>query len=181
MVDPQEVLEFWFIQHGREDWFASSTAFDALVAARFAATHDALARGDGFGWRTNAHGRLAEIVVLDQFSRQLHRGTAGAFAQDGKSLALAQEMVAQGLDQTLPEPQRAFVYMPYMHAESVKVHAEAQRLFGALEDQSWLEFEQGHAACIARFGRYPFRNAALGRETTDQERAYMAERQDLGF
>jgi len=172
----QDVISFWFGEHGQDDWFGADAAFDALIAERFAQTHTALARGEGYLWRNSPEGRLAEIIVLDQFSRQLYRSEARAFAQDGMALVLAQEAVARGDDRRLDTPGRMFLYMPYMHAESLLVHDEAMRLFGGLGMPDTLEFEKAHRDTIARFGRYPMRNAALGRESTPEEIAYIAER-----
>ena len=118
-------------------------------------------------------GRCAEIIVLDQFSRNLFRGSARAFAQDGMALALAQEAVAAGADQRMTDDQRYFTYMPYMHAESLVVHEEALRLFTALGHAEALRFEKAHRDVIERFGRYPARNAVLGRESTAEELSYL--------
>src|SRR5690606_22959275 len=138
---PEDVLRFWFVEHGPDDWFAGRPEFDALLAERFAETHAAAALGETFGWRGTAQGLLAEILVLDQFSRQLHRGSARAFAQDGMALVLAQEAVAGGHDRTLDESERQFLLMPYMHSESLVVHEEAVRLFTELGRESALKFE----------------------------------------
>lgn len=179
MRTAEDVLEFWFIEHGQEDWFGGGPEFDSKLAERFAATHEAVSRGEAWRWRATADGRLAEVVVLDQFSRQLHRGSARAFAQDGMALVLAQEAVAGGHDQQLPPgPQRQFLYMPYMHSESLAVHEETLRLFTALGSEEALKFEQAHVACLERFGRYPRRNEALGRPSTPEEIEYIASDQD---
>jgi uncharacterized protein (DUF924 family) len=114
------------------------------------------------------------VIVLDQFSRQLHRGSPKAFAQDGMALVLAQEAVAGRFDQALEPQRRMFLYMPYMHSESLVIHEEAQRLFTALGDQQQLKYEAIHLDCLKRFGRYPRRNAALGRESTPEELDYIA-------
>jgi len=175
MLPARDVLAFWFEECSYDDWFGRQAEFDARLTARFGATHAALARGEGFPWRGSAEGRLAEIIVLDQFSRQIHRGSPRAFAQDGMALVLAQEMVAGGHDQAIPPDRRMFAYMPYMHAESLRVHEEALRLFTALGDEEILRYEHEHAELIRRFGRYPKRNAVLGRASTPAELAYIAE------
>jgi uncharacterized protein (DUF924 family) len=175
MRKPEEVLSFWFVEHGRDDWFGAKPEFDAVLAGRFAETHARLAIGEGFGWRLTAAGRLAEIIVLDQFSRQLHRGLPKAFAQDGMALVLAQEAVAQELDRSLAPEQRMFLYMPFMHSESVLVHEEALPLFAALGLEYCLKAEEGHLAVLRRFGRYPKRNAVLGRASTPDELAHIDE------
>lgn len=174
MQSAEDVLRFWFDEHGPDDWFAAEPAFDRRIAERFAATHEAAARGEAWRWRETPAGRLAEIIVLDQFSRQLFRNDPRAFASDAMALALAQEAVANGHDKALDPVQRRFLYMPYMHSESLVIHDEALRLFTELGDESTLKYEIAHADTLRRFGRYPRRNAALSRESTAEELAYMA-------
>ena len=181
MPGAEDVHRFWFDEHGPDDWFAGKPEFDALIAERFGDSHASLAMGEGWTWRQTAHGRLAEIIVLDQFSRQLYRGDARAFAQDGMALILAQELVARGDDRVLRENERAFAYLPYMHAESALVQAESLRLHEALGNDDVLGFARKHAEVIARFGRFPKRNAALGRVSTPKERTYLAEIGDRAF
>lgn len=170
-----DVIRFWFDEIPPRMWWAKDASFDSLVAERFADTYRAAVLGELYGWRTTAAGRLAEIIVLDQFSRNLHRDSAAAFGADAMALALAQEAVAGAHDQSLPEPKRLFFYMPYMHSESRLVHVEAVRLFTALGLKENLGFELRHKAIIDRFGRYPHRNALLGRESTAAELAFLQE------
>jgi uncharacterized protein (DUF924 family) len=118
---------------------------------------------------------LAEIVALDQFSRNVYRDTARAFVQDALALALAQELVASGQDRSLPLAQRSFAYMPYLHSESALIHAQAVALFSQPGMEDALRFELRHQAIIARFGRYPHRNAILGRISTAEELAFLGE------
>lgn len=174
MPTPEDILRFWFVEHGRDDWFGGKAEFDARLAGRFADAHPRVAAGEAYGWRLTPEGRLAEVIVLDQFSRQLHRGSPEAFAQDGMALALAQEAVAHGHDLQLAPLQRQFLYMPYMHSESLVIHEEAVRLFTALGDEETLKFELAHLECLRRFGRYPKRNATLGRPSTPGELDYIA-------
>jgi uncharacterized protein (DUF924 family) len=174
MKTAADVLDFWFVRHGEADWFGAKPEFDVLLAREFAETHAAVAKGEAWHWRQTPDGRLAEIIVLDQFSRQLFRGRPEAFASDAMALALAQEAVAGGHHLKLEPRRRTFVLMPYMHSESPAVHVEAVRLFTELANAETLKFELAHRDCIAKFGRYPRRNAALGRESTDAERDYMA-------
>src|SRR5690606_13001861 len=145
--------------------------FDAAIRTRFGALHERAAQGELWPWRATPAGRLAEILVLDQFSRNLHRGSARAFAQDGIALGLAQEAVAQGLDAPLAPVQRAFLYLPYMHSESRAVQRESVRLYTALGREDNLHFAHRHAEIVERFGRYPHRNAALSRDSTAEELA----------
>ena len=174
MKTAADVLHFWFVQHGREQWFGGGPDFDARLTAEFAETHLAVAAGEAWTWRTTSEGRLAEIIVLDQFSRQIYRGQARAFASDGMALVLAQEAVAGGHDQAVPEEKRMFFYLPYMHSESLVVHEEALRLYQALGTQEFIDYELAHQGVLKRFGRYPRRNEALGRTSTSQELAYCA-------
>jgi uncharacterized protein (DUF924 family) len=181
MEAPDAVIRFWFVEHGPKDWWSGKAEFDREIAERFGVTHARLALGEGFSWRDSSRGRLAEIIVLDQFSRQLHRGTAQAFAQDGMALVLAQEAVAGGFDRTLDIDQRMFLYMPFMHSESVLLHEAAQPLFAAVAGDDVLKSAADHLECIRRFGRFPKRNAALGRASTPEELAYIIEVGDRMF
>lgn len=172
------VLRFWFEEHGPEDWFAGGAAFDAECAERFGETHERAARAELWHWRGTLEGRLAEIILLDQFSRQLHRNSPRAFASDLMAVALAQEVVASGGDQELTEDQRAFLYLPFEHAESLVLQDESVRLFSDLGQPDYLDYAIGHRDVIARFGRFPMRNAALGRTSTPEELDYIASRND---
>lgn len=168
-VSPAEVLGFWFEETTPKQWWAKSDAFDRLVDARFGVLHAAAMRAELYTWRADADGRLAEILVLDQFSRNIHRRRPEAFAGDGMALVLAQEAVAAGLDRALEPIRRAFLYLPYMHSESALMHALAVRLFAVPGMENNLDFELRHQAIIERFGRYPHRNAVLGRPSTAAE------------
>ncbi|MDZ7919606.1 DUF924 family protein [Rhodoferax sp.] len=171
----QPILHFWFTELSPKQLFAKDTALDEAMRSRFCLTLEAAARCELFAWRATAEGRLAEILVLDQFSRNIFRDTPRAFAQDALALVLAQEMVAGGHEQHLSPKQRAFAYMPYMHSESAVVHAEAVRLFAQPGLENNLNFELRHKAIIDRFGRYPHRNAILGRTSTPEELAFLSE------
>ena len=174
-MHPHPILHFWFTELSPKQHFAKDPALDATIRTRFGATLEAAARCELFAWRATPQGRLAEVVVLDQFSRNVYRDAPRAFAQDALALALAQELVASGQDRSLPLAQRSFAYMPYMHSESALVHAQAVALFSqpGLEDS--LRSALRHKAIIDRFGRYPHRNAVLGRSSTPQELAFLSE------
>ena len=174
-LNPQKVLSFWFTELTPKHHFAKDAALDETIRTRFGATLAAAARCELFAWRTTPEGRLAEILVLDQFSRNVYRGTPQAFAQDALALALAQELVASGQDRSLPLAQRSFAYMPFMHSESALVHGQAIALFSQPGMEDTLRFEQRHQAIIERFGRYPHRNALLGRASSPDELAFMSE------
>jgi len=166
---PSVVLDFWFEEIAPGQWWTKSREFDRLVEARFGALHRAAARCELFEWRGTAAGRLAEVIVLDQFSRNLHRDTPLAFACDPLALALAQEAVAAGADRQVDDTRRAFFYMPFMHSESPAIHVVALALFGSPGVDGSLEDERRHKAIVDRFGRYPHRNAVLGRASTAEE------------
>lgn len=165
----EDVLRFWFEELSAEDHFKKSEKIDSTIRERFLKTIEAGARGELFSWRKTAMGRLAEILVLDQFSRNVYRGLPASFAQDAVALTLAQEMHELGLDAQIPIAWRSFVYMPYMHSESKRIHEEALRLFDHPEMQMSLKFELLHKVIIDRFGRYPHRNEVLGRVSTPDE------------
>lgn len=169
----EDILHFWFDELSPTQHFAQEDAIDAMIRVRFGTTWQAAQRCELWSWRATPQGRLAEILVLDQFSRNMHRGSPLAFAQDSQALALAQELVASGGDRTLPPPQRAFAYLPYMHSESAAIHEQAMALFDQPGLENNLKFEVEHRDIIARFGRYPYRNAVLGRTSTAQELAFL--------
>jgi uncharacterized protein (DUF924 family) len=170
-MQPQAILDFWFTELTPKHHFAKDPALDKAIRTRFGVTLEAVARCELFAWRATPEGRLAEVLVLDQFSRNVYRDTPRAFAQDALALALAQELVASGQDRSLPLAQRSFAYMPYMHSESAPVHAQAVILFDQPGMEDTLRFEQRHQAIIERFGRYPHRHAILGCGSTPKDLA----------
>ncbi len=174
-MQAHHILHFWFEALTAQQHFAKDAALDATIRSRFKKTFEAASRGELFGWRATAAGRLAEIVVLDQFARNIYRDTPQAFAHDSMALVLAQEMVASGHDLELPVQQRAFAYMPGMHSESALVHVQALQWFSQPGLANSLKFEVSHKAIIDRFGRFPHRNAILGRTSTPQELAFLKE------
>ncbi len=168
-VDAEAVLRFWFVELEPRDWWRKDPELDQRIASRFGALLETAATGALAEWRTTPRGRLAEIIVLDQFSRNIHRGSAEAFANDALALHLAEEAVATGAALELLVEERRFFYMPYMHSESAAVHETAMRLFATPGLEKNLDFERRHKAMIDRFGRFPHRNALLGRESTAEE------------
>ena len=181
MKSAREVYRFWFEEYGPDDWYGGKAAFDKVIAERFSETHVRVAAGEAFTWRATTQGRVAEIIVLDQFSRQLFRGDGRAFATDAMALTLAQEAVAGGHDQAMNEVERQFGYMPYMHSESLAIHEEAVKLFAAMGNEKLLDYEMRHKQVIERFDRYPKRNAALDRISTAEELAYIEKTKDSMF
>ncbi|MEN9868851.1 MAG: hypothetical protein RL748_4441 [Pseudomonadota bacterium] len=169
----QEIIKFWFEEIKPSQWWKKDKSFDQIISERFSDIHAVVARCECFDWRQHARGRLAEIIVLDQFSRNMFRDSARAFAYDSLALALAQEAVAAGADLLLNQSERSFLYMPYMHSESLKIHAIATELFEENGLQNNIDFELKHRNVIEQFGRYPHRNAILGRESTAEELEFL--------
>jgi len=165
----QEVISFWFNELEPPQWWQKDEALDATIKARFSSLHQQAKAGELSEWRTTALGCLAEIILIDQFSRNIYRDTPDSFANDTLGLALAQFAISKGFDAELSQTERGFMYLPFMHSESKKMHVEAVVLYEKLGNPYNLEFEHKHKAIIDRFGRYPHRNAILGRASTDEE------------
>lgn len=167
------VLAFWFQELKPSDWFKKSEELDLLIRDQFEGTLTRAVRGELSQWRETAKGRLAEIIVIDQFSRNIYRGLPESFLYDPLALVLAQEAVRAGADVELSRDEKGFLYMPYMHSESLKVHEDAVRLFSQPGQEQRLEFELKHKKIIERFGRYPHRNGILGRISTPDENEFL--------
>jgi uncharacterized protein (DUF924 family) len=187
-----EVLDFWFGRPGdawhlqtRVEWFRKDAAFDALIGQRFAALIDAALRGELAAWAAQPLPALAQVIVLEQFTRNTRRGSAGMFAGDARALAAARAMCRAGSDRALAGVQRQFVYLPFEHSEDLDDQRESLRLFAELgRDEpalaGLLEWAQKHHDVVARFGRFPHRNAALGRASTAEECEFL-KRPGSGF
>lgn len=177
--DARAVLDFWFNKDNEPYWFVEDEKFDQQIADKFGKIWQAVCQGERAHWRraednkntamADLAGRLAEIIVLDQFSRNLGRRQAAAFAQDGMALVLAQEAILQAGFDNLPMQWRQFMIMPFMHSESIVIHNHYLPLFEQLDDAETLDFAYGHQAIIEQFGRYPHRNEALSRTSTAAE------------
>ena len=164
----QNILTFWFKTIEPKQWWIKSDAFDQRIFEEFSEVHSQAIQCELAHWRSCIQGRLAEIIVLDQFSRNLYRNSAQAFANDSLAVALAQEALLQDTS-VLQNHELAFLYMPFMHSESATIHQSSLELFQQLGLQQQLEFEIQHKAIIDRFGRYPHRNTILGRTSTAEE------------
>lgn len=183
--DARAVLDFWFDKDNEACWFEQNDRFDKQIKDKFGDIWQAAKQGECVKWRlaeasldgnssiTALAGRLAEIIVLDQFSRNLCREQACAFAQDGMALVLAQEATQQPYFDTLPMQWRKFMIIPFMHSESALIHERYLPLFRQLNDATTLDFEYRHKEIIDQFGRYPHRNEALGRKSTEDEKAFL--------
>ena len=190
--DADRVLEFWFGTPGsagygqaRAEWFRKDPAFDRSIVEGFGRSIEQALRGELADWAGEPQGALAQILLLDQFTRNAFRDSARAFAGDARALAAAQAMVRSGQDRTLIPVQRAFVYLPYEHAEDAALQDKAVRLFTPLVAvdaglQDMLDYAEKHRDVIRCFGRFPHRNAALGRRSTAEEAAYLS-RPGSGF
>ncbi len=172
-MQAEHVIEFWFNAAHQAFWFTQNTDFDAEIRQRFAVLHQQACAGELWSWRTTALGRLAEVILLDQFSRNLFRNQAQAFMHDGMALLLSQEAITRGDDLQLPPVQRSFLYMPFMHSESMLIQAKSLDLFASLGRPLNLDFAQRHQSIIAQFGRYPHRNAVLGRTSSPEELLFL--------
>jgi uncharacterized protein (DUF924 family) len=171
-VSPEGVLAFW-LEAGPDKWFKKDDAFDTAIRSRFLPAYEAAADGRLAAWEATADGALALIILLDQFSRNMFRGSPRTFAADPLALAIANRAIARGFDEQLELPKRSFFYLPFMHSENL---ADQERCIdlcrqGGTEDN--LKFAEQHADIIRRFGRFPHRNAVLGRVTTEEEQAFL--------
>jgi len=165
----QEIIKFWFEDIDQSTWWRRDPDFDATIIEKFSYIHSAAKRGELFEWRATPKGRLAEIIVLDQFSRNMFRDSAMAFACDSIALVLAQEAISIKADSALGQSERMFLYLPFMHSESLKIHEFAVELYRQNGLPDALESEIQHKAIIEKFGRYPHRNKLLGRISTAEE------------
>jgi uncharacterized protein (DUF924 family) len=191
-VDASRVLDFWFGEPGsavegtdRPEWFRKDAAFDAGIRARFGPLIEQALRGELESWSGSARGALAQIVLLDQFTRNTFRDSPRAFAGDARALDAARAMVGKRQDEALTPRQRSFVYLPFEHAEGIEMQEESVRLFTRLaeaapETAGSLDYAHQHHAIVQRFGRFPHRNAILGRRSTAEELAFL-EQPGSGF
>jgi uncharacterized protein (DUF924 family) len=189
IASAQDVLRFWFADENTVRWFVRDTGFDQVVRERFGATLEAAAMGELDAWTVTPHGWLALLIVLDQFSRNIHRGDARAFAQDNRAQTLVLEGLERRDDEALAPLERVFAYLPLEHAEDLALQWRAVTLFRALvlqaspqgrgQYQGFLDYARRHCEVISRYGRFPHRNAVLGRPSTPDELAWLAE--DGGF
>jgi uncharacterized protein (DUF924 family) len=173
-VSVDDVIDFWFVQISPKQWWVKDIELDLHIKNTYGATLQAAIKGELQHWRKDAQGRLAEIIVLDQFSRNIYRDTPTAFAADNIALELAQQAVALGCLAELPIQQAAFLIMPYMHSESIVIHQQALPLFEQYAPDN-LRSQRQHQAIIAQFNLYPHRNVLLGRESTAAELTFLTQ------
>ena len=171
-VTPAEIVSFW-CDAGPDKWFDADDNFDQAIRSRFLPTYEAAANGALAGWEDSADGALALVLLLDQFPRNMFRGTARAFATDALARAVADRALARGFDQATERALRPFFYLPFMHSEALSDQERSVRLYETLGEAEHLRFATEHRDVIQRFGRFPRRNRALGRDTTPAEQAFL--------
>lgn len=174
-MDYQQVLDFWFEEVDPKLHFKKDKKFDEEIRQRFSEIHHQAVAGELWQWRETIEGRLAEIIILDQFSRNMFRNQPKAFSTDGVALVLAQEALRTKKTDQLTTIQRSFLYTPFMHSESLAIHSVAMELFAEEGLENAFKYEKGHRDIIVKFGRYPHRNKALNRESTPEEIEFMKE------
>lgn len=177
VATPNDILHFWRAA-GPKQWFEKSARFDAAIRLKFEPVHHAAARGEYDAWAASPEGALALLILLDQFPRNLYRGSAHSYATDGKARAVARAATAAGFHRQVEPELAQFFILPFEHSEDLADHDEALRLTRELGDADLLKWVEIHRDIIARFGRFPHRNASLGRTTTPQEQAFL---DDGGF
>lgn len=171
-----EVIDFWFDPDHLPLHFSVDEDFDEKIREKFLPTWEAASNGLLYHWRANIRGRLAEIIVLDQFSRNLWRDDARSFTQDKMAVALAQEVVNHPHYYQLSDGEKRYVLLPFMHSESLELHTRAEEYFKDLGDEDFMYFEKLHVEVLEKFGRYPYQNKELGRESTPEELEYLQEK-----
>ena len=164
-----KVLDFWFHEIDQAMWWKKDEKFDNEIRNRFLSLHNQAQQGELYLWRSSSRGALAEIIILDQFSRNMFRETPKAFESDMLALALSQSAIDKGFHEQLIKTERNFLFLPFMHSESKYIHEVALKLYTELDEPLILDFELKHKSIIDRFGRYPDRNKILGRQSTAQE------------
>lgn len=172
-MDYSEIINFWFKELKPEQWFSKNSELDLFIKKRFLKILQAARRGELYFWRINPLGRLAEIIVLDQFSRNIYRNSAEAFSSDTMALTLAQEALVQKIEKDFTSSQKAFLYLPFQHSESPKIQEIALELFTQLDFKNFLKYQILHKNIIDRFGRYPHRNSVLKRKSTPEELEFL--------
>ncbi len=183
MKDSQrEVLDFWFVETAPVQWFQKNTVFDDMIRDRFLPLYDMAKGGFCDGWTRDADGCLALCLILDQFPRNMFRADPKSFETDAKALSIARDAISKGFDQVLAPVKRRFLYLPFEHSEKLEDQKESVALYENMKDEDPLGYEYAlrHFRVIEKFGRFPHRNAVLGRANTDEERDYLSH-PDAGF
>jgi uncharacterized protein (DUF924 family) len=174
-MNVDDIIKFWFEELEQSQWWIKDLALDQLIIDRFSAIHQSANDCELFEWRSSPRGKLAEIIILDQFSRNMYRNTPRSFSSDPLALALAQEAISVGADKHLNTIERNFLYMPFMHSESIAIHEVAVKLYLDNGVDSSIDFENKHKIIIEKFGRYPHRNIILNRKSSHEEIEFLTQ------
>lgn len=172
-MQSKDVIDFWFKELRPKNWFEKDDALDLKITELFIVLHSEAIAGELYSWRETPMGRLAEILLIDQFSRNIYRDDPKAYASDSMALALSQEAIAKDIQRELSNVEKQFLYMPFMHSESKVIHREAVKLFSSPGLEDALDFELQHKKVIDQFGRFPHRNHILSRTSTADEETYL--------
>lgn len=179
MVPYHDVLKFWFEEITPEDWYKKDENLDLIMTEKFIALHSSVVAGECSNWRVDPEGRLAEILVIDQFSRNIYREDPKSFINDPMALVLAQEAIRGDYHKNFNSFYRQFLYMPFMHSESQYIHNTAMLLFSEPGLEENFKYELQHKDIIDRFGRYPHRNKILNRVSTPEEEKFLASTENI--
>lgn len=177
MLTPQDILDFWYAEEMQPKWFASTPQLDAAIKAQYESVWAAALRGELDAWLASPEGCLALVIILDQFPLNMFRGTAQSFSSEHKGIAVAKHALGQGYDKLIDRAQVAFLYMPLMHSENLADQELAVQLFEAAGLENNLRFARHHREIVWRFGRFPHRNAILGRPSTPEELNYLGSKE----
>ena len=171
-MQPDDIINFW-LQAGPQIWFKKDDAFDQSVKEKFQTLPDQIIEGQYDHWQTNPNGMLASVIALDQFPRNIHRDTARAFAYDEAARKYAKTAIDQQWDQQVRGELKAFFYLPFMHSEDINDQQYCQDIYNKAGDEDWADYARRHMELIEKYGRFPHRNAILGRKSTPEELAYL--------
>ena len=169
----REIIDYWFSKEVSEHWFNSTAEFDRELGERYESVWEQASRGELVDWMNSAEGCLALVIILDQFPLNMFRGEAKSFSSEAQSRDVAEHAIEQGFDAQLPDDQKAFLYMPYMHSENLADQERSVELFSQPGLESNLRFAHHHRGIVDKFGRFPHRNEVLGRESTEAEIEYL--------
>lgn len=173
MRDIDQIHSFWFEESSEKQWFEKDPEFDRQIQERFGALVEAASKGKLEEWLETPRGALAYILLLDQFTRNIHRGSSQAFAADAKARAAAIKVLVEGYDRDVSDREKTFLYLPFEHSENLEDQERSVALFEAIGDDRLTDYAVRHRDIIARFGRFPHRNDVLGRESTDAEQEFL--------
>jgi uncharacterized protein (DUF924 family) len=174
-ISPQDVLDFWFSEEAKKSWFEKTDAFDTTCRERLGIAAEAAKAGALDHWAETREGALALVILIDQVPRNIYRGTPAAFGSDAKALAVAKDAIARSFDAATPSDMRNFFYLPFQHSERLEDQERGMELYATNDVDDGLRWMRAHRDIIARFGRFPHRNAILGRDSTPEELEFLGQ------